>query len=72
MPHHGRFKKNLDEFIKSVAPKYAIITASKKEHEDAETINVLEAEGVETYITRGGDITIKMNADGVTIEQSSK
>ena len=72
MPHHGRFKKNLDEFIKRVTPKYAIITASKKEHEDAETINVLEAEGVETYITRGGDITIKMNADGVTIEQSSK
>ena len=72
MPHHGRFKKNLDEFIKRVTPKYAIITASKKEHEDAETVNILDAEGVETYITRGGDITIKMNADGVTIEQSSK
>lgn len=72
MPHHGRFKKNLDEFVNYVNPKYAIITASKKEHEDIETINILEDKGIETYITRDGDITIKMNADGVTIEQSSK
>lgn len=72
MPHHGRFKKNLDEFVNYVNPKYAIITASKKEHEDIETINILEDKGIETYITRDGDITIKMNAEGVTIEQSSK
>ena len=72
MPHHGRFKKNLDEFVNYVNPKYAIITASKKEHEDIETINILEDKGIETYITRDGDITITMNADGVTREQSSK
>lgn len=69
MPHHGRFKKNLDEFLNRVNPKYAIITASKKDHEDAETVGLLDNKGVETYITRDGDITIKMNAEGITIEQ---
>ena len=69
MPHHGRFKKNLDEFLKRVNPKYAIITASKKDHEDAETVGLLDERGVETYITRDGDITIKLNAEGITIEQ---
>lgn len=69
MPHHGRFKKNLDEFLNRVNPKYAIITASKKDHEDAETVGLLDERGVETYITRDGDITIKMNAEGITIEQ---
>lgn len=69
MPHHGRLKKNLDEFLNRVNPKYAIITASKKDHEDAETVGLLDERGVETYITRDGDITIKMNAEGITIEQ---
>ncbi|WP_026515102.1 ComEC/Rec2 family competence protein [Butyrivibrio sp. LB2008] len=69
MPHHGRFKKNLDEFLNRVNPKYAIITASKKDHEDAETVGLLDNKGVETYITRDGDITITMNAEGITIEQ---
>ena len=72
MPHHGRYKKNLNELVDSVTPEYAIITASKKEHEDPETISLLESKNVSTYITRDGSLTIKINSEGITIEQEKK
>jgi len=69
MPHHGRYKKNLNEFLDHVSPEYAIITAGKKEKEDPETVSMLESKGIATYITRDGDITVKIGADGITIDQ---
>ena len=71
MPHHGRFKKNLNEFIDYVNPQYAVITAGKSEHEDPEVVDMLNSKGITTYITRDGKVTITINSEGISIEQKS-
>ncbi|MBO4458397.1 MAG: MBL fold metallo-hydrolase [Butyrivibrio sp.] len=71
MPHHGRFKKNLNEFIDYIKPEYAIITAGKSEHEDPEVVEMLDSKGIKTYITRDGKVTITINSDGITIDQKT-
>ncbi len=69
VPHHGRYKVNFQEFIDYVSPQYAIITSSKSEPEDQEVLDILEAAGAQTYLTRDGDVTITITPEGVTVSQ---
>ena len=69
VPHHGRLAANTNELIQYVSPKYAIITSSKSEPEDQEVLDILTQSGVQTYLTREGDITIIMDESGVTVTQ---
>ncbi len=69
VPHHGRYNANSQALIDYVSPKYAIITSSKSEPEDQEVLDALSAAGVKTYLTRDGNITIRISGSEVEISQ---
>ena len=69
VPHHGRYASNSEAFIDYVNPGYAIITSGKSETEDQEILDILAKKGIETYLTRNGNITINMTSDGINISQ---
>ena len=69
VPHHGRFNANTKAFIEYVDPQYAIITSSNGEPEDQEVLDILSANGTETYLTKDGNVTITMTADSVEVSQ---
>ncbi|MCD7854446.1 MAG: MBL fold metallo-hydrolase [Clostridiales bacterium] len=69
MPHHGIYSDGLKTLVEAVSPQYAIITSSDKNPEDEETLALLENEGVETYITREGDISILSDGKTISIKQ---
>lgn len=69
MPHHGGDEKNLEDLIEYVEPEYAVITSSEIEREDTETMDKLEENGVETYLTRNGNIIITMDGNDIMIRQ---
>lgn len=66
IPHHGQYNKNTEKFIKHVNPSYSVITCSKKNTADAETISILENIGSAVYLTENGDV--KAVSDGKNIE----
>ena len=66
VPHHGVYCDGMDEFIKSVAPKYAVITDSEKKPADEKVLALLEGIGCEIYETAYGSITAV--SDGKTIK----
>ena len=61
IPYHGNYLKRLEELLEVVKPKYAVITASKTEGAEEDTINLLEQLDIDYYITSNGDITIKVD-----------
>lgn len=65
MPHHGKFNRLTEQFVKQIRPAYTVITCSEKNPADTQTISVLEAAGSEIYYTKDGDVTI--SSDGVQI-----
>lgn len=69
VPHHGRYNANTEAFIKYINPQYTIITSSKGEPEDQEVLDILAANGITTYLTKDGNVTITMTSDGVEISQ---
>ena len=69
VPHHGRLAANTEALIKYVSPKYAVVTSSSSEPEDQEVVDILKANGVSTYFTKDGNITITMTASEVEIDQ---
>lgn len=69
MPHHGRTKDNLEAFVTRVAPSIALITDSKKNPADEETLAMLSALGIETYRTLDGDIRIISGPSGLIVSQ---
>lgn len=69
MPYHGKYMKRLDDLLNSIRPRYAIITSSKKEMEDGETVNMLKNFGIKYYLTREGSVLVKSNGNKIVIEQ---
>lgn len=71
MPHHGREKSNLSEFISKLQPMIAVITDSKEEPSDESTIELLEKQEVQVYrSSQGGTIVIDSNGVGTyTVEK---
>ena len=69
MPYHGYYLKRLDDLLETVKPKYAVITSSKKEKEDDETVNLLRNLGIKYYLTRDGSITVISNGNYIQINQ---
>ncbi len=65
MPHHGRWHEPLLLLVGAASPRYALITSSDDEPEDAETLELLEASGVETLLTRSGQVLV--HSDGATL-----
>ena len=69
MPHHGRMKDNLADFLDAVGPDIAIITDSDKNPADNETLALLSARGIDTYETRDGDIRVISSSSGLSVMQ---
>ena len=69
VPHHGRYNENSQALIDYVSPSYAIITSSNSEPEDQEELDALNSAEVITYLTRDGDITIRISSSEVEISQ---
>ena len=59
MPHHGVAENNTDKFIDFTDPEYAVITCSKKEPADEETISLLEENKTEIFYTY--NVSVKYN-----------
>ena len=69
VPHHGRFNKFTEQFIGSVSPAYSVITCSKKNPADEQTVNALEAIGSSIYYTEDGDIDVSSDGSEIIIKQ---
>jgi beta-lactamase superfamily II metal-dependent hydrolase len=69
MPYHGNNMKRVDNLLEEVKPKYAVITSSKKEKEDEETVNMLKNLSIKYYLTREGNVLIKSNGNKIIVEQ---
>ena len=63
VPYHGREEEKLDELLKALTPKTAVITSSVKEPESESSLEALKEAGVATYLTRKGTVCIAV-ADG--------
>ena len=72
VPYHGHWQEMLPELIASVRPKYAVITSSEKEPEDAETLEALARSGAEVRLTREGALLLRCDGREITIDQSAE
>ncbi|MBQ9493216.1 MAG: MBL fold metallo-hydrolase [Oscillibacter sp.] len=68
MPHHGRWHEPLLLLVERTAPRYALITSSEEEPEDAETLELLESSGVQTFLTRSGEVVLRSDGAELTVE----
>ena len=69
MPHHGVTENNTDKFIDFTDPEYAVITCSKKEPADEETISLLEENKTEIFYTYNGNLTFSCDGYSITYTQ---
>ena len=69
VPHHGRFNEQTTAFFTAVKPEIAVITASNKNPADQQTLDALQAIGVDTYITKDGTITITSDGHTLSVQQ---
>lgn len=67
VPHHGRAKKNFEEFLDYIKPEYAIISAEGKNMDIQYTMDVLAQKGVNTVLTSEGDAIIDITNSNVDI-----
>lgn len=65
VPYHGHWQESLMPLMGIVKPRYAVVTSSDDEPEDGETLELLEASGAETFLTRNGNV--RVTSDGVTL-----
>lgn len=65
VPHHGRYNGYTKKFIDAVSPELAVITCSKKNPPDSETLSVLDSVGCQTFLTE--NVTAKFISDGKNI-----
>ena len=65
VPHHGKEEPLMEELVRAVQPKYAVITSSDEDPEAASTLTALD--GVETFLTRQGEIVITCGDAGLEI-----
>ncbi|MBQ7761742.1 MAG: MBL fold metallo-hydrolase [Clostridia bacterium] len=69
LPHHGSYLESYEDFLKMTKPTYSVITDSKKNPADEQTLNILSEHNVLVYETRYGTVTITTNGTEITIKQ---
>ena len=69
IPYHGNYLKRLEELLSVVNPKYAIITNSKKEGAEQDTLDLLEDNNIKYYLTSNGKIIITSDGNSININQ---
>lgn len=72
-PHHGSKTSSSNEFIATITPKYAVVSAGYRNRFGFPKQDIMtryEAHGVETLVTyMAGEISMKFSAAGLIIEQ---
>lgn len=69
LPHHGAWDSQTDDLIASTKPQYALITSSKEEPEDEQTLNALTTAQAEIFLTRNGTVVIESDGKALTVRQ---
>ncbi|MBR3002259.1 MAG: MBL fold metallo-hydrolase [Clostridia bacterium] len=70
IPYHGHYQKKLNNLLKTVQAKYAVITSSNTEPEDEETIALLKELNTAYYLTRNGSVTVLADGNEIKIKQN--
>lgn len=71
-PHHGVYNTALEELIGAVEPQYAVICSSEKNPADAQTLELLKQNGVQTYQTKDGSVTVISDGNRLELHQDTK
>lgn len=66
VPYHGNHVRNLPHLLSLAHPRYAAVTCSQKNPEDAEKVQMLEEAGATMYLTRCGNVYLY--SDGKTLQ----
>nr|UWI51034.1 MBL fold metallo-hydrolase [Clostridioides difficile] len=69
IPHHGRYDKLSEAFLKSISAKYAAITCSQKKEPDEEVLKMLKKLDIKTFLTSNGDIVINSDGNKLSVSQ---
>ena len=69
IPYHGNYLKRLDDLLDIVKPTYGVMTCSKNEGCEAETLEVLNNYNIKYYMTKNGAITVLSNGNEIIIKQ---
>lgn len=69
IPYHGNYQKKLDDLLEKVQPSYAVITCSANEPDITETLELLEKQNIEYYLTKNGSITVLSDGEEIVIKQ---
>ena len=69
VPHHGIYEGATEELVSAASPAYAVITSSKDQKEDDETVSALEEAGAQVYLTRKGVVTAVTDGSTLSISQ---
>lgn len=69
VPDHGRNRDLSEAFIRAVAPRYAVITCSKKNPPAGAVLAALEQAGARTWLTMDGDIALTSDGQDITFKQ---
>ncbi len=70
VPHHGIYHASLEDFIRALNAKYAVICSSDKHPAEEKTLQLLRKYGVNVLETRRGNITLV--SDGRHLELSQR
>ena len=65
VPYHGNYQKKLKELLAVSQPSAAVITCSSEEGGEEKALQLLEAAGIQTYLTWQGEVTV--TSDGKTL-----
>lgn len=66
-PHHGRYKKYQEDFIKVIAPEWAIISSDKMTEASEETVKMLDKEGILVYGTWQGNVQTVSDGESINV-----
>ncbi|MBR1413488.1 MAG: MBL fold metallo-hydrolase [Bacilli bacterium] len=69
VPYHGNYLKRLDNLLETKNIKYAVMTCSKEEGCEDETVEMLNKYNIKYYLTSDGSITVLSNGKDIKIEQ---
>jgi beta-lactamase superfamily II metal-dependent hydrolase len=70
IPHHGRDMDTIEMLLTTMrSGSVAIITSSKKEPENQDVVDLLNAHGMKTYLTREGGLVVTVGQD-IQIKQT--
>jgi competence protein ComEC len=69
VPYHGHWQDGLADFLSAVSPRYAVITSSDKQPEDAETVSALKSAGAKVFLTRQSPVLAVCDGSSLTVSQ---